>query len=136
VNVTGEELHLTLLVEHEVVGNGLVVGEEIALDEMSLMAEAENEVPVAEVCVVLHHVPQDGAAPDGNERLRKGLASFPHPQAKTSAEENDLHKITSIRHITNTSRLRFPTVPDASIAVPGSRGQVEQDADPIAQGGE
>ena len=67
--------------QNEVVGGALVVVEEIVLDGVGPMPQAENEVLVPEVSVVLHHVPQDGPVADVHHGLGQifGIAN-PHAQ--------------------------------------------------------
>ena len=48
---------LVAALQHEIVGPGLVVVQEEVLDVRSAVAEAENEIGVAEMRVVAHHVP-------------------------------------------------------------------------------
>ena len=55
--------------EDEVVGECLVVVEEVLLDHVALVAEADDEVVVPEVRVVLHDVEQDRPVGDGHHRL-------------------------------------------------------------------
>ena len=57
-------LDLAPRAEHEVVGHRLVVAQEVVLDHVRPVAEAEHEVLVAVVGVVAHHVPQDRPVPD------------------------------------------------------------------------
>ena len=63
VDVSLHEFELpAALREHEVVGYRFFVLEEVVLDDIGLIAEAENEVLVAEVRIVLHDMPQAPAA--------------------------------------------------------------------------
>src|SRR3954447_6085203 len=80
--------------EDEVVAHRLVVGEEELLDHFCSVTEAEDEVLVPEIRVVLHDVPEDRAGADGDHRLRDARRAVAHSQAETAAEENDLHRGT------------------------------------------
>ena len=82
---------LPALGQHEVVGGGLAVVEEVVLDGLGPMAEAEDELGVPEVREVPHDVPQHRAAADRHHRLGQRLVVGPHPHAETAAEQNDLH---------------------------------------------
>src|SRR5262245_17705510 len=76
--------------QHEVVRHALVVVEKVALDHVRSMSEAQDEVLVPEMSVVLHDVPQDGAIPNLHHRLGDVLG-IADPQAQSAAEQNDLH---------------------------------------------
>src|SRR6266508_4326629 len=60
--------------EDEVVGQRLVVGEEVALHQVAPVAQAQQEVALAVVRVVAHHVPEDRPVADDGHRLGNGLA--------------------------------------------------------------
>ncbi len=77
--------------EHEVVRERLLVVEEVVLDDVGLVAQAEDELLVPEVRVVAHHVPQDGPVPDRDHRLGQELRVVPQAQSLAAAEQNDLH---------------------------------------------
>src|SRR3989475_1836233 len=81
----------TALAQYEVVRNALVVIAEVGLDGVGAVAEAEDEVLVPKVSVVLHHVPEDRAIADRHHRLRNVLVVCPQPHPQTTAEQNDLH---------------------------------------------
>ena len=68
----------------------LVVQEEV-LDDVRLVAEAEHEILVPVLAVVLHHVPQDRLMADRDHRLRDALGVLADAGAKPAAEQNDLH---------------------------------------------
>ena len=78
--------------EHEVVGEGLVVVQEVVLDGRRAVAQAEDEVAVPEVRVVAHHVPQDRPVADGHHRLGQRLRVLAQAQPEPAAEEDDLHR--------------------------------------------
>jgi hypothetical protein len=71
--------------QNEVIGSAFVVIEEVILDGVGAMSQAEDKILVPEVGVVLHHVPQDRPVADMHHRLGHifGIAN-PHalPAAK------------------------------------------------------
>jgi len=69
----------------------IAVREEVVLDHVRAESEAQDEVGVSVVGVVLHHVPQDRAVPDVHHRLRDVLRVLSQPHAETAAEQNDFH---------------------------------------------
>ena len=84
-------LDLAPRAEHEVVGHRLVVAQEVVLDHVRPVAQAEHEVLVAVVGVVAHHVPQDRPVPDPGHRLGQDVGGAGEPQPLTAAEQDDLH---------------------------------------------
>ena len=69
-DVVALELDLLAAVrQREVVRDPFLVVEEEVLDDVGLVAEAEDELLVAEVRVVAHDVPQHGAVADLDHRL-------------------------------------------------------------------
>ena len=81
--------------EHEVVGRPLVVAEEELLDLVRAVAEAEDEVLVPVVGVVLHEVPHDRALADVDERLGRRLGVLPQAHPHAAAEQHHLHPALS-----------------------------------------
>src|SRR5262245_47744637 len=77
--------------EREVVRQALVVVEEILPDHVAAVAQAQDEVLVAEVRVVAHEVPDDRPYADVDERLRQGVRMLAQARAESAAEEYDLH---------------------------------------------
>src|SRR5262249_31719729 len=67
-----------------------VVGE-ILLDEIALVAEADDEVVEAVGGVDLHDVPQDRPAADLDHRLRTEMRLFADARAHAAGEDHDLH---------------------------------------------
>src|SRR5207248_8135870 len=65
--------------------------EEELLDHVGVVAEAEDELRVPEVRVVLHQVPEDRAVADLDHRLRDLSRVLAQPGAKAPAEQDDLH---------------------------------------------
>ena len=82
---------LAAAAEHEVVRDRLVIAQEIVLDHLGPIAQAEDEVLVPEVRVVAHDVPQDRARADGDHRLGDGFVVFAQAETLASAEQDDLH---------------------------------------------
>ena len=62
-----------------------------SLDDVALVAEAEDEVVVPPCGVVAHDVPEDRLAADLDHRLRDAARLLAHPDAVAAAEEDDLH---------------------------------------------
>src|SRR5262245_21871630 len=94
LDVATEDLDvLATLREHEVVGQTLVVVQEVLLDRVTAKAEAENEVVVPEVRIILHQMPDDRPVADVHHRLGDRLRVLPEPGAQTTAEEHELHRL-------------------------------------------
>ncbi len=96
--------------QDEVVGDPFLVVEEVVLDDVALVAEAEDEVRVPVVGVVLHEVPQHRAGADRDHRLRDLVGVVAHPQPLAAAEQHDLqtrrgaHSTTSSVGMWTTNR--------------------------------
>ena len=58
---------------HEVVRKTFVVVQEVVFDDVAAIAETENEIGVAEICIVLHEMPHDGPVADLHHRLGNRL---------------------------------------------------------------
>src|SRR5580700_8764646 len=67
--------------KNEIVGEALFVIQEKSFYGLALMAEAEDEVFVAVVRIIFHHVPEHGALADGHERLGNALGVVADAQA-------------------------------------------------------
>ena len=79
VDVAVEQLDLLAPVaEHEVVRERLVVAEEVLLDRVRLVAEAEHELADSEGGVVLHDVPENRPVADRDHGLRDALGERAH----------------------------------------------------------
>src|SRR6266511_151839 len=91
LDVAPKQLYPPVAEEHEVIRHRFVVVEEELLDDVRVVAEAENELSVPEMRVVPHDVPEDGPVSDRDHRLRDSGLGLLHPQALPAAEENDLH---------------------------------------------
>ena len=82
--------------QDEVVRQRLVVPQEVVLDDIGLVAEAEHEVLVPEVRVVPHDVPQDRPVADRHHRLGQRLGVFPQAEPLAAAEQHDLHDAAAV----------------------------------------
>ena len=92
-DVAIEELHLAAPIrEDEVVGERLVVIEEVLLDVLGLVAQAEDEVVVPPRRIPLHDVPEDRPVADRDHRLGNPLGLLSHSDAESAAEDDDLHE--------------------------------------------
>src|SRR6266403_921958 len=81
--------------KNEVVGPGLFVVEEVLLDDVSTIPEAEDEVGVTIVSVVLHQVPEDRPMSDLHHWLRNIVTCLSQTHTETTAKDDDLHAPTS-----------------------------------------
>src|SRR5690606_11732552 len=70
------------------------VVEEEFLDDVRLVAEAEHEIAMAVLAVVMHEVPEDRLVADRDHRLRDILRIVANARAETTAEQNCLHGLT------------------------------------------
>jgi hypothetical protein len=71
------------------VGAEQVVVEEVALDHLPAVAQAEDEVVEAVVRVALHDVPEQRPPADLDHRLGPELGLLAHARALTTAEQDD-----------------------------------------------
>lgn len=90
VNIGLEQLRLAVF-QHKVVGQRFVVIQEVVLDDMGVMAQAQNEFLVAMMGVVLHQVPQNGAMADRHHGLGNVVGIFPQPHAETTTKQYHFH---------------------------------------------
>ena len=67
------------------------VVEEVVLDRVGAVAQAQDELGVAEVRVVAHHVPEHRPAADRHHRLGQGLVPARIRMPEPTAEQHDLH---------------------------------------------
>src|SRR5579885_1543960 len=74
--------------------------QEELLDHVRLVAEAQDEVRMAVLAVVLHHVPEDRLVADRDHRLRDVLGIFSDPGAEATAEKDNFHQQTSLGSMT------------------------------------
>src|SRR3989442_3384358 len=82
---------LAALQEREVVRDALAVLEKEVFDGISAITEAQDELLVSEVSIVLHEVPENRPVADGHHWLRHTFGVIPEAGAKAPAEEDDLH---------------------------------------------
>ena len=81
--------------QDEVVRHALVVVEEELPDQVAAIAEAEDEVLVAEVRVVAHQVPEDRPVADVDERLGNRVGVLAQAGSQSAAEQYDFHSGSS-----------------------------------------
>ena len=72
--------------EHEVVRQALAVVEEELPDQVAAIAEAQDEVLVAEMRVVAHQVPEDRPMTDVDEGLGNRLGMLAQARTQAAAE--------------------------------------------------
>src|SRR5664280_2733620 len=89
------------------VRNLLPVVQEVALDLVALVAEAQHEPAKPKVTVDLHNVPQDRAAADIDQGLRQPITRLSQPGSHPAAQDDDLH----------VAELRAHTLPAAGVAL-------------------
>src|SRR5262249_28721937 len=65
----------------------------IMFDRLSLVAETKNEIRVAVMGIVFHHMPEDGHVADFDQRFRDILRMILEPHSKAAAKQYDFHKI-------------------------------------------
>src|SRR5690606_703823 len=88
---------LRLAEAHGEVGAGEVVVEEVALDDPTLVAEAEDEAVQPVAGEALHDVPEDGPVADGYHRLGQVFGHVTQPGALPPAKDDDLHGESRVR---------------------------------------
>ena len=92
LDVACEELNVAAAVrENEIVGYRFLVREEVVLDRLAPVAEAEDEFGVPPRGVPLHDVPEDRPSSDGDHRLGNPLGCLAHADTEAAAEDHDLH---------------------------------------------
>ena len=90
-----EDLDVVAETRDDAVGVGLrLVVQEEFLDDVCLVAKAQDEVLVAELAVVVHQMPQDRLVADRNHRLGNALGHVSDARAETAAEQNCFHLST------------------------------------------
>ena len=85
-----------------IAGCRLLVVQEIVLDDVGLVSEAKNEIPMTVLAIVLHDMPQNRLVPDRHHRLWNALRVFANtgaqpPQNKTTFMTHVLEDL-SLRH--------------------------------------
>ena len=76
--------------DHAAAQDGVV--EEIALDDLSLVAESDVEILEPVVREVLHDVPEHGTPADLHHRLRSDLGLLRKAGAESPRKDHDLHR--------------------------------------------
>ena len=85
-----------------VIAGRLIVVQKIVLDDVRLVAEAQDEILMAVLAVVLHDVPQDRLVADRHHRLWNVLRIIADARAEPAAEQDNLHDASSRGSITST----------------------------------
>src|SRR5262245_48862472 len=88
--------------DHAVAIFRLPIVEQIARDNVCIVAEAKNEILMTMVAVILHDMPQDRLMPDRHHRLWNALRVFANTGAQSPAEQNNFHDASSRGSITST----------------------------------
>ena len=86
-----EELHLAPPASTKSFASASLYVEEVLLDDLGPVAEAEDEVVVPPRRIPLHDVPEDRLTADRDHRLRDPLGRLAHADAHPAAEDDDLH---------------------------------------------
>src|SRR3954454_13959462 len=120
-DVGPEVLDLVAVGQDEVVRDGLVVVQEVVLDRIGPVAEAEDEVTVAVVGVVAHDVPQDRPVADPGHGLGQTVGMLAEPQPLATAEEDDLHALRRAPRPSGWGRRAASRGPEAARAALRSR---------------
>src|SRR5271155_1173883 len=99
-----EQLEMfSALRKSEIVREAFVVVTEVVLDGVRPISQAQDEIAMAEMCVVLHHMPQDGAIADRHHGFGDVVRIFPQPHSQTAAKEDDLHCLNSLSMVTKNN---------------------------------
>ena len=77
--------------QDEVVREALAVIEKVILDHVAAVSEAQDEVLMTEVGVVLHHMPQNRPVADGDHGLGHVVTGLTDPHTETATKKHDLH---------------------------------------------
>src|SRR5262245_24813295 len=92
MNVASEKLHaIAAVAKHEVVRQRFLVAEEVLLDHVRAVSEAEDEILVPEVRIILHQMPHDRPIAECRHRLRNVLVVVAQARAESTGEEDDFH---------------------------------------------
>ena len=70
---------------------GLLVVQEVILDDVRPVSKTKNEILMAVLAIVLHDVPQDGLLADRHHWFRNGVGILTDTGAKPAAEQNNFH---------------------------------------------
>src|SRR5712692_142242 len=92
VDVTIEDLDVSATIEqHEVVRYQFTVIYKVVFDDIGTISEAENEILVPEMGIVLHHVPQNRPVANVDHRLGGSFPRLSDPHTEPAAEKHYLH---------------------------------------------
>ena len=94
VEVAGEQLELRAVESRsstKSLSSAPLYERKYSLDDLALVAEAEDELVVAPHRVVAHDVPEDRPAADLDHRLGDALGLLAHAHTVAAAEDHDLH---------------------------------------------
>ena len=92
LDITIKDLYVPAAVQKDkVIGDEFTVIDEVILDHLGAITQAQDELLVAEMSIVLHHVPQDRPVTDMNDGLGCTFARFFDPHALPTAEKNNFH---------------------------------------------
>ena len=78
----------------EIVGDRLVVVQEIVFNYVALVAKTEDEVLVPEMGIVFHQVPEDRPRPDLHHGFGDIIDISSEPHAGSAAKEHDFHPLS------------------------------------------
>src|SRR5712692_4256596 len=79
--------------QNEVIRDAFVVVQEVVLDRVRAVPQAEDEVLMTKVGVVLHYVPKDRPVTDRNHWLGNIVGIVPQPHSQAATEQNDFHRL-------------------------------------------
>jgi hypothetical protein len=88
-----EHLDLGALDDAVAIGLGFVVEEEV-LNRVGFVTEAEHEILVTVLAVIIHHMPEDRLVADRDHRFWDALGILTDARAQATAEKNDFHNPT------------------------------------------
>ena len=99
----------------------LTIVQKVILHNVRLVAEAQDEIPMTILAVVLHDVPKDGLMPDRDHRLGDTFGIFANPRTQPATEQYDLHGLRPFSClkpicIANNSTLFSYQIADTNIA--------------------
>src|SRR5260370_22432517 len=92
--------------QDEIVRGALVVVQKIVFNRFCTVPQAQDEIFVPIVSVILHYMPEDGPISDMYHRLRN-VFRITNTQSHSAAEENDFHMaLSKSRSVIKRSRRR------------------------------
>src|SRR5260370_1255062 len=92
--------------QDEIVRGALVVVQKIVFNRFCTVPQAQDEILVPIVSVILHYMPEDGPISDMYHRLRN-VFRITNTQSHSAAEENDFHMaLSKSRSVIKRSRRR------------------------------